>query len=47
MDRLAPRSRRALLTALAAVAVLVAVWTGVAAAATLPPDFPADVPLPP
>jgi hypothetical protein len=52
MDRLAPhRSRRrrrpALLTALAAVAVLVAVSAGVAAAATLPPDFPADVPLPP
>jgi hypothetical protein len=49
MDRLAPqrprRGRPALLIALAAAAVLA--LTGVAAAATLPPDFPADVPLPP
>jgi hypothetical protein len=35
------------LTAVAAAIVLAAVWTAAAAAATLPPDFPADVPLPP
>ena len=48
MDRLAPprRTRRlALLTAIAAAAMLVV--AGIAFAATLPPDFPADVPLPP
>jgi hypothetical protein len=48
MDRLAPRRHRrpTLLTALVAAVVLAAAWTAVAAAATLPPDFPADVPLP-
>ena len=48
MDRLAPPRRRrrlTLLTALAAAAALA--LAGVAVAATLPPDFPADVPLPP
>jgi CHRD domain len=48
MDRLAPRPRRralAALTALAAAAALA--LAGVALAATLPPDFPSDVPLPP
>jgi hypothetical protein len=49
MDRLTRRRMRprrlALLTALAVA--LVAAWAGTAVAATLPPDFPADVPLPP
>jgi hypothetical protein len=50
MDRLAPQRPRlhrrpALLAGLAAIAVLA--LTGVAAAATLPSDFPGDVPLPP
>jgi hypothetical protein len=47
MARLDPSRRRgiALLTALAAAAALL--LASVALAATLPPDFPADVPLPP
>jgi hypothetical protein len=47
MDRLDTRRPRrlALLTAVAAAAALAV--AGVAFAATLPPDFPADVPLPP
>jgi hypothetical protein len=41
-----PRRRLAVLTAIAAAAIIALAFSGVASAATLPPDFPADVPLP-
>jgi hypothetical protein len=48
MDRLAPpRRRRRLILLTALAAALALALAGVALAATLPPDFPADVPLPP
>jgi hypothetical protein len=48
MDRLAsPRRRRRLTFLTALAAALALALAGVALAATLPPDFPADVPLPP